>query len=643
MVDLQYLSAAELQRIRELDAEPTLRAAAFANACRINTLYMIMRAGSGHIGTSFSCLDIVSWLYLEELSLDPAPDGSRDMFFSSKGHDAPGLYSVLIGTERLDFDLIHALRRQGGLPGHPDVRTPGVETNTGPLGMGVSKAKGMIFANRLRKRSGNVVVLTGDGELQEGQLWESLASAVRSRMGELTVIVDHNKVQSDTWVRDVSDLGDLEAKFAAFGWEVARCDGHDIGAVAGVLERFRTITDRPKVLIADTLKGRGVSFMEPDAMDPDERLYKFHSGAPAPEVYARGAAELIAKVNAQLAELGAAPLSLDTYAHEPATPPPSPQRLIAAYSQALVEQGRKHPELVALDADLILDCGIIPFSKEFPERFVECGIAEQDMVSQAGAMAGEGLLPVVHSFSCFLSTRPNEQIYNNVTERTKVLYVAPLAGLVPAGPGHSHQSVRDISAVGGMPGLVMVEPSCDAEVGLALEYLVERTQESGYLRLVSIPVQTNFQIPAGYAMREGRGVEVRPGRDAVIVSYGPVMLTEACRAAEALAEGHHLDVAVVNLPWLNRVDAGWLRELATSYDSIFTLDNHYVAGGQGQMVAAAVAGLQLDAPPRVTCLGVTRIPVCGLNAEALKAHGLDGESLAGSIGSALGERVAPRR
>src|SRR4029453_402303 len=163
---LRYVPAAEFDRLRVLDADPYERAAAFADACRLNALYMIERAGSGHPGTTFSCLDILSWLHLEVMD-------EGDRYFSSKGHDAPGLYAVLSALGRLDFDLIHRLRRLGGLPGHPDVlHTPEVHTNTGSLGMGISKAKGFVRAARLSGLVRRVFVLTGDGELQEGQFWE---------------------------------------------------------------------------------------------------------------------------------------------------------------------------------------------------------------------------------------------------------------------------------------------------------------------------------------------------------------------------------------------------------------------------------------------------------------------------------------
>ena len=627
MPDLQYVPPKEFERLRRLPLKPLDQAALFATCCRINALYMIAQAGSGHIGSSFSSLDIVSWLYLNELQPD-------DLYFSSKGHDAPGLYAVLLGLGLIPFEQIHRLRRLGGLPGHPDVATPGIVTNTGPLGMGISKAKGMAFAHRAQGKTNRLFVLTGDGELQEGQIWESLAGAVRSDLGELTVIVDHNKIQSDTWVRDVADLGDLEAKFRVFGWKVARCDGHDFSTLATTLRRLRRTSDRPKVLIADTVKGKGVSFMESAAMKTGERFYRFHSGAPDDASYARALQELAEHAASQLAVLGEPPLQLEM---RPRFDRPSAQgarRLIPAYSRALLAEAERNPRLVALDADLELDCGLIAFRERFPDRYVECGIAEQDMVSQAGGMALRGLLPVVHSFACFLSTRANEQIYNNATERTKIVYVGSLAGLLPSGPGHSHQSVRDISVLASIPGLVLLEPSCEGEVAAAVEYCVRGTAESCYLRLVSIPCQVPYQLPADYRLAEGRGVALTEGEDAILFAYGPVLLAQAYEAAVRLRKEQGVGLSVINLPWLNRVDDTWLLETIGDCRQVFTLDDHYVAFGQGQMLAARIAALGVPGAV-VRQLGLDALPVCGQNSEALLAHELDAGSLARQVAAVV--------
>lgn len=633
---LYYAPKGEFDRVRHLAAPPVALTAVFADLCRLNALYMIARAGSGHIGSSFSSLDIISWLLLNEMRLpERGGSGDGDVYFSSKGHDAPGYYAALIGLGRLEFDLIHRLRRLDGLPGHPDVGTPGIATNTGSLGMGISKAKGMIRANRLLGRSGRVFVLTGDGELQEGQFWESLVSAVNGGFSEITAIIDHNKLQSDTFVSQVSDLGDLEAKLRAFGWYVDRVDGHDLAAFAAALARANAISDRPKILIADTVKGRGVSFMEHTAMESDATLYRFHSGAPDAASYTRAAQELIERVNRGLAALGAEPVALETVDRPAgAVPPAHAQRLVAAYSRALIEVAAKEPRLVALDADLVLDTGLIPFRDAYPTRFFECGIAEQDMVSQAGGMALRGLLPVVHSFACFLAARPNEQIYNNATEHTKVIYVGSLAGVVPGGPGHSHQSVRDLAALGGIPGLAMIEPCNEREAEAAVRYAVGEAKGSCYLRLVSIPVDTPFELPADYRLVPGRGTVLRSGRDAVLIGYGPVLLSEAVRAADQLARERGREVAVVNLPWLNHFDPDWLAEVTAGVPLVVTLDNHYLDGGQGERLAALLA--ERSIPVRVVRIGLTDVPVCGTNVEVLRALGLDSESLVRRIGAVLG-------
>ena len=624
---LHFVPQAEFARVRNLNTTATERTALFATLCRINTLASIVRAGSGHIGSSFSALDIIAWLFLNEMRGLGDASAPQDVFFSSKGHDAPGTYAAMAGIDLLPMERLRTLRRLGGLPGHPDVSTPHITTNTGSLGMGISKAKGLAWANRRAGKEARIFVMTGDGELQEGQIWESLVSAANSGLSEITAIVDHNKIQSDTWVAGTSDLGDLVAKFTAFGWRALRCDGHDMAALAAALKEAKS-SDRPTVIIADTIKGRGVSFMEGPAMEVGG-LYRFHSGAPSPADYAAGAAELIARANQGLSQANAAPLRIETESWTRPQPVAEPQRLVAAYGRALVAQAERNANVVALDADLVLDTGLIPFRDRFRDRFIECGIAEQDMVSQAGALALRGLVPFVHSFACFLSTRPNEQIYNNASERKKTVYVGSLAGLLPAGPGHSHQSVRDIALVASIPGMVVLEPSCEAEVEQAVDFCANRTSDSCYLRLVSIPCRVPYSLPSDYRLTLGRGVTLREGTDAVVFGYGPILLAEALAAAEIVARDGGLSVAVVNLPWLNRVDAAWLAERVRGARHVFTLDNHYTAGGQGAMLAVQMATAGSAIP--VTLFGLDAFPECGRNDEALAAHQLDGKGVARRI------------
>ena len=635
--ELVYVPAQEFRRLRAARLAPGLTTEAFAALARVNVLYMIARAWSGHLGTSFSSIDIMSWLFLNEIrDLDQGP-AACDIFFSSKGHDAPALYTVLIGLGLLPEDKLDHLRRLHGLPGHPHVETPYIQANTGSLGMGISKAKGMALANRLAGAPRRIFVLTGDGELQEGQFWESLPSAVHAGLGELVVIVDRNRIQSDTWVADVSDLGDLESKLRAFGWHVSSVDGHDIAGLASAFRALDRITDRPKIVIADTVKGKGVSFMEGPSMKAGE-LYAYHSGAPTEDEYARGSAELLTRAQRLFEAAGLGTLATHTGRRPARREPRDTQNLIAAYRDSLVDQGGRDGRLIVLDADLVKDCGLVPFAQTYPERFVECGIAEQDMVSMACGMAHRGYLPVAHSFACFLAARPNEQIYNQCSEGSKVIYVGSLAGLLPGGPGHSHQSVRDIGALGSVPGLVLAEPAVEAEVAALFDYFVNTAAESAYLRLVSVKWPVPFAYPAGHRVQVGRGWTVRDGSDLVVFGYGPWLLANAWHAAEEVQREAGATVRLVNLPWLNRVDPVWLRDTIGSARQVVTLDNHYLVGGQGQMLAAAVARLGLDPGVTVSSLGVTELPECGTNDEVLEYHGLDIPSLAAAFTAALRNR-----
>ena len=623
---LSYIPLTEINRIKSALTDPQTRSAVLATLFRINTLYMIAQAGSGHLGSSFSAMDIVTWLWTAVMN-DPNNDKNpnHDVYFSSKGHDAPGLYSILLGLEKLPFEKIHTLRRFNGLPGHPDVvRTPGLATNTGSLGMGVAKARGMALARRLNNQTGRFYVLTGDGELQEGQNWESLQPTANRKYANITVIVDHNKMQSDTWVKNVSDLGDLEKKFAAFGWDVQRIDGHDLNAIAAALQHCQQVTDRPQIIIADTIKGKGVSFMQSTALGEEESLYKFHSGAPSEDNYGKALAELLTQANAQLAAAKLEPLQLESYEMLPRyTPSATAQKLVPAYGDELLKLAGEHQDLIALDADLMLDTGLIPFKDKYPDRFIECGIAEQDMVSSAGGLALAGKLPVVHSFACFLTTRPNEQIYNNATEGRKIIYAGSLSGVLPAGPGHSHQSVRDISILGAIPGLTLVSPVNEAQARQAIRWAVKQNKYSTYIRLESLAIDLPEELLTEAALTLGMGHKVNAGIDLAIVAYGPTLLKQAVLAAQDLAK-QGKDVAVYNFPWLNTIADEFVAELS-AYKQIITLDNHYVQFGQGVMVAAALQ--QHGAATRCVTLGLTEVPRCGQNDEVLAYHKLDAASL----------------
>jgi transketolase len=616
-----------------------------ADMCRANALVAVKRAGSGHLGSSFSALDIVVHLLWRELNVAELgwdhPD--RDIFFSSKGHDVPGLYAALNALGVIPTERLLRLRRLDGLDGHPDVGVPGIEANSGSLGMGLSKGRGMAWAKRQLGRGGVVVVMTGDGELQEGQNWEAFASAAHQGVGNLWAIVDRNELQSDRPTEEILALGDLEAKLRAFGCHVEVADGHDHDALAAAFAAMRAAPeDVPKVLVANTIKGRGVSFMEhPAALREGGGTYRWHAGAPDDDSFARAHDELVDRIRQRLPDVKLEPVppleervSLEGEPESGAgmrRAAVSDEYVAAAYGEELLRLVEQHPELVVLDADLASDCRVRSVELEQPSRFIEVGIAEQDMVSMAAGLARQGLLPVVNSFASFLASRANEQIYNQASERTKVVYALHYAGLIPAGPGKSHQSVRDISLLGALPNVTIVQPTNAEETSALLRWAVEDADESVAIRLAIGPSPRRVDLDAPPVF--GRGSTLRDGDGATLLAYGPVMVHEALVAAETL-EPRGVPLRVVAMPWLNRFDVEWLAEEIGALEEVFVLEDHAPVGGLADALRRA-----LDGRTRVTAFGVEGWPACGTPPEALRAHELDGVSLAVRIERALAVAV----
>ena len=307
----------------------------------------------------------------------------------------------------------------------------------------------------------------------------------------------------------------------------------------------------------------------------------------------------------------------------------------AAYGEALLELARREPRLVVLDADLASDCRVRAFELTEPERFVENGIAEQDMVSMAAGMARHGLVPVVNSFASFLASRANEQIYNQASERTKVVYAMHYAGLIPAGPGKSHQSLRDASLMAAIPGVTVVHP-CNAEETRALvEWAVLEADESVAIRLAIGPSPRRIELPA--ATRPPPASASRCGRaDAMLVS---LRAGDAPRGAHrgGAPRGAGIDAAVVAMPWLDRVDPEWLAATFTGVREVLVVEDHAPVGALGDTLRRALAAL--PEPPALQVVGVEGWPACGTPVEALRHHGLDGASLAERVALAVPGRA----
>jgi len=300
---LYYVPKWELDKITDQEV--------LLDALRLNVLYQVQRAGSGHLGGSLSSLTIMVPLFFGEM-------GPDDVFIASKGHDAPALYAVLTAKGVIPFDAIHTFRRPGGLPGHPTIDVPGVMFNTGSLGMGISKANGLAAADRMKRTTRKIHVLVGDGELQEGQNWEALQNIGKN----VIVHIDGNRFQLS---RPAS---------------LPQNDGN--------------------MIYYPTIKGAGISFME--------GRNEYHAGALSDEEYIRARDELTAR----LKEKNVHPVWVN---RESYPRPCRPNYLTGFYSSLLMSIG-EDPRVVVMDADLSPDCGLSAFAETYPDRFIQCGIAE---------------------------------------------------------------------------------------------------------------------------------------------------------------------------------------------------------------------------------------------------------------------------
>ena len=306
-MELKIIPKEEFDRIWRSDIDKFEKLQLFADMCRFNAFVEVKKAGSGHLGSSLSAMDMIVYLYMQEMNTMAVglESTERDIYFSSKGHDVPGLYSLLFSLGVIPLERLMKLRRFGGLDGHPEVRVPGIEANSGSLGMGIAKGKGMAWAKEVQKNGGRVFVLTGDGEFQEGQIFESLQATVSQKINNITVIIDRNKFQTDMLVDEINSIEDLKEKVSAFGWHVEKCNGHDFRDIYKTFDKIRDIKDKPKFIIADTIKGKGISFMEePYTSEDGITMYKWHSGAPDDDHFDKGVAELQDRLNTTSKKLG---------------------------------------------------------------------------------------------------------------------------------------------------------------------------------------------------------------------------------------------------------------------------------------------------------------------------------------------------
>lgn len=598
--------------------------AAIAQRLRRDSLISTSEAGSGHPTTCLSAAEIMAVLFFREMAWDPKDPlrSGTDHFVLSKGHAAPILWAVLREAGAIDVDLKTLRRIDSPLEGHPTPRVPGwVRVATGSLGQGLSAAMGMALARRLSKDPGRIYCLMGDGEVAEGSVWEAAALASWYKLSNLCGIVDVNALGQSGRTMHQHDLDALAAKFRAFGWHSLGVDGHDVAALTRAFEEARRTTDRPTVILARTLKGKGVSSLEDKddwhgkplrkGPDLDKALAEIGDPKIAPRVEARTRGEGGGRPTAPARLTQELPYKIGD---EIATR--------EAYGEALVRLGAVDPRIVVLDAEVKNSTFAEKFKHRFPERFVECFIAEQNMVGAALGFAAEGYVPFASSFAAFL-TRAYDQIRMGVYSMPHHLILCGShVGVSIGEDGPSQMGLEDIAMFRALLSTTVLYPA-DA---VSASRLVEEAIGVGgivYLRTSRPKTRVIYgpdeRFPVG-----GSKVLRRTDRDVATVIAAGVTLFEALTAADRLAsEG--VPVRVVDAYSVKPLDVATLVRCAEETGAFVTVEDHAAWGGLGEAVAAQVR------VPRLEMLAVREIPRSGKPAELLAAHRIDATAIVEAV------------
>ncbi|HET7292471.1 MAG TPA: transketolase [Vicinamibacteria bacterium] len=589
-----------------------------ARRLRRHSLEMTAEAGSGHPTTCMSCAEIMAVLFFEEMRWDPRDPSGRDadVFVLSKGHAAPILWAALKEAGAITDDLLTLRRFTSPLEGHPTPNSPWVRVATGSLGQGLSAAAGMAWARRADRAPGRVYCLLGDGEVAEGAVWEAAAFASFNRLSNLCAVVDVNRLGQSGPTMHEHDTQVYEERFRAFGFDAVVVDGHEVGALRGALARARAVTERPQAVIAKTLKGKGVSFLE----DRDG----WH-GKPVKK------GEELQRALAELGDAGNG-FRVETRRYGARRDPaPGEIRLEPAYSKgqevatreaygaALAKLARACRRVVAIDGDTKNSTFSEKLKDAAPEQFAEGYIAEQNMVGAALGMATEGKIPFASTFACFL-TRAYDFIRMAAYSRPGHLVLCGShAGVSIGEDGPSQMALEDLAMMRAVLGTTVLYPSD----GVSGERVVETAASTpGLVYIRTTRPKTKVLYDNGEPFPVGGSKTLRSStKDSVTVVAAGITLHEALLAADRLA-GEGVAVRVIDLYSVKPVDEAALRKAAAETRGIVTVEDHSVCGGIGEAVAAALGGRG-----RIEMLGIREQPRSGKPAELMQAYGIDAEAI----------------
>lgn len=618
-------------------------------ACRILTCTTL--AASGHPGGSLSALDLLLVTYglINHNPAEPRHEG-RDRIVVSMGHISPGVYSTLAEYGYFsEEDFLCGFRRTGsGFPGHVEFVAPGVEWDTGNLGQGITAAVGMALAFKIKKMNNRVICLMGDGEHQKGQVVEAIRFARKYKLDNLIVLVDRNHLQICGNTEDVMPQS-IRGLYSTLGWNVLYVeDGHDHNSIfRSLAEAYKNQDGVPTVIVARTIMGKGVSFME--------NMAKYH-GAPLNNVQLGDALKELCEINqydhwqARRKE----PVRTDTIQEPPANYPEiAPGEPVvyeadaktdnrSAYGKALLGLAEannlpgRNPKIVGVSCDLEGSVKMGGFREHSPEAYFEAGIQEHHAAGMSGALSREDLVTFFSTFGVFAVSEAYNQNRLSDFNHTNMKIVATHVGLDVGEDGPTHQCIDYLGLMKNYFRFSVFMPADPNQTDRIIRHIATAPGNHFVgMGRSKTPVITdeegNVFFGREYAFVPGKADWLRRGKDVTIVTYGALAPTAV--AAWKLLQDKGISAGVVNMASLIPLDEESLAE-AAAIGPILTVEDHHVESGLG--VSAATALMDRGITARMKRLGVSRYGSSGKPAELYASQGLDAESIAREAERLLG-------
>ncbi|MEE2792267.1 MAG: transketolase [Acidobacteriota bacterium] len=595
---------------------------------RIESIRATSAAGSGHPTSCCSAAEIVAALFFGQMRFDPQdPENQHnDRFVLSKGHAAPVLYAAWAEAGVIDSAQLPSLRRSDSdLEGHPTPRLPFVDVATGSLGQGICAAVGIALNARRIGSLYRTYTLLGDGESAEGSVWEAAQAAARFGLDNLCAIIDVNALGQSQATQYGHDMAAYEQRWRAFGWHALVVDGHDLAALLDAMEEAARTTGRPTMILARTLKGKGISFIEgrdgwhgkPLKDDDLQRALKELEDQVGPEV-ANPAIPAPPGREGDNNALGGKAVQLPDYeiGNKVATR--------EAYGAALAALGSVDPRVVVLDADVKNSTFSDKFEQQHPERFYQTYIAEQVMVGAALGLASRGAIPFPSTFACFL-TRAADFIRMGGIGNVNVKFAGSHAGVSIGEDGPSQMALEDLGMMRAVPGCVVLYP-CDGVSASKLVVASAAHDGMTYMRTSRPKTPVIYTETEEFTIGGSKVLRTSPGDVATVVAAG-VTVFEALAAYDELREdGIHF--RVIDAYSVQPIDEDTLVSAALETGGrLITVEDHYAPGGLGDAVSDVVASHGIT----VQRLAVREVPRSGPSADLLDRFGISYHQIAAAV------------